>query len=336
MRSHLSSFLLLLSSLVTVLPGNATLVPNLDLDSLCNQADLIVVGGVVDVRRGGETTISVQGQSMEAPSMSAELTVQSVLKGKVANSKFTFKFPLPPPPAGVIMRGQFGIFFFRESKSGIEILDPYHPHVVAVPGARGTRGTCLDQVTAELAHAVASAGAPAQTRREAVEALSTVRTPAATTALTTAAHDRDAGPRVLAMAALLARGDISWLDPAADILLSREQRLDAYLVWRLTTAIEFGVKDPKAIPTLTRLLHAREVSGRRTAAACLRNTRDKAAIGPLGEALSDSDDEVVYQAVFGLAEITGNLEWGPPPFEEFKKERAKYVAYWREWAKSRK
>ena len=178
MRSDLSSFLLFLSSLVAVLPGNAAVVPNLDLDSLCSQGDLIVVGAVADVHREGETTINIQGQSVEALSMSAELSAQKVLKGKLANPRVTFKFFIPPPSGyGGMARGQFGVFFLRESESGPEILDPYHPYVVALPGAPGTSGTCLDQVTAELAYVVASAAAPARARREAVEALRTLHTP---------------------------------------------------------------------------------------------------------------------------------------------------------------
>jgi hypothetical protein len=336
MRSHLwSLFLLFSSSLVSALPGNATLVPNLDLDSLCNQGDLIIVGLVADVRREGETTINVQGQSMEAPSMSAELNVQRVLKGKVANSRLTFKFLLPPPPAGLIVRGQFGIFFFRESESGIEILDPYHPHVVAVPGAPATSGSCLDQVTAELANVVASAAAPPRAKREAVEALRSLRTSAAALALTTAARDADPGTRTLAIAALLERGEMVWLDPAAKILLSQERGVDAYPVWRLTTAVE-GVEDPKAIPTLYRLLHAPDATVRRAAAAALRSTRDAAAIGPLTEALWDNDREVQYQAVIGLAEITGVTgEWAPAT-DTFLKDPQRYLDHWREWADSRK
>jgi len=314
-----------------------TLVPNLDLGSLCKHADVIVVGVVVDVRGEGDTTVNVQGQSVEAPSMSAELSVQRVLKGQVGGPKLSFKFALRPPPAGVIVRGQFGIFFFRQCESGIEILDPYHPQVVALPGGPRAAGACLDQVTAELAHVVGSPPVPVAARREAVEALTTLRTPAATAALQAATRDRDVGPRVLAIAALLARGDMSWLGPAASILLSHEQGMDPYLVWRLATVIEGRVRNPNAIPTLVRLLHAPDAMVRRAAVGALRNTGDAAAVGALVEALSDSDDGVVYQAVFGLAEITGDLDHGPGAQEEFKgKQKENYVNYWRNWAKGRK
>jgi hypothetical protein len=338
MRSDLSSFLLFLSSLVAVLPGNAAVVPNLDLESLCSQGDLIVVGAVADVHREGETTINIQGQSVEALSMSAELSAQKVLKGKLANPRVAFKFFIPPPSGyGGIARGQFGVFFLRESKSGPQILDPYHPYVVALPGAPGTSGACLDQVTAELAYVVASAAAPPRAKREAVEALRSLRTSAAALALTTAARDADPGTRTLAIAALLERGEMAWLDPAARILLSQERGVDAYPVWRLTTAIEGRVKDPRAIPTLVRLLHATDVVVRRAAAAALRNIGGTEAIGPLTEALGDSDDQVVWTAILGLALTTGDLHHGPGAEEEFNgKQKETYVNYWRNWAKSQR
>jgi HEAT repeat protein len=191
-------------------------------------------------------------------------------------------------------------------------------------------------VTAELAHVAGSAEAPLRARREAVEALSTLRTFAATTALQAATRHRDAGPRALAIAALLQRGDMAWLGPAASILLSHEQGVDPYLVWRLATAIEASVKDPKAIPTLVRLLHAPEVPVRRAAAAALRNTRDPAAIGPLTEALDDSDRDVRYQGVIGLAEITGADSQWAPAYDTFLNNQGRYLTYWRDRAKSRK
>ena len=334
MRSSLAFFLLSLLTLMEPSVAGATLVPNLDLESLCDRADLIVVGLAADVRRQSETTIGGQAQGMEGPSMTAELDVERVLKGKFADSKLSFKFTLPAAPAGAIVRGQFGIFFFREAKTGIEILDRYHPYVVAAPGAPITVGTYLDQVTAEIAYAATSEVVPPQGRRDAIEALRTLPSPAATSALRTAALAGDAGTRMSALAALLARGDIKYLDQAVSALLSAEQGANEFLVWRLSSSLEFGVRDPKAIPALVRLLRSRYAPARRAAAAALRNTHDGAAIKPLTQALNDNDSEVQYQAVIGLAEITGApSEWSPAT-ATFDKDPKKYLDHWREWAKT--
>jgi len=332
--------LTVLCSAVTlaVSPCSTTLVPHLDLPRLTDASDLIVVGRVTTVQRDGETVVYLQGQALAASSWSAEVEVERTLKGKIAGSEVRFNFPVPRAPVGYRGAdvGQFGVFFLRQAENAYQILDPYHPFLVAAPAAPHTEGTPLDQVTAEVAHVFDWPGATGQSRREAVEVLRTLDTPPATAALKTAARDPDPGPRVLAVAALLERGDMAWLDPAASILLSHEQGVDPYLVWRLATAIEASVKDPRAIPTLVRLLHAPEVPVRRAAAAALRNTRDPAAIGPLTEALDDSDREVRYQGVIGLAEITGaDSEWSPA-YGTFANNEGRYLTYWRDWTKSRK
>ena len=95
------------------------------------------------------------------------------------------------------------------------------------------------------------------------------------------------------------------------------------------------IREPSAVPTLSDLVGAANVNIRRGAAAALRNTQDRAAIKPLARALNDTDPEVQYQAVIGLAEITGApSEWSPAS-ETFEKAPQLYLDYWREWAKSR-
>jgi len=73
---------------------------------------------------------------------------------------------------------------------------------------------------------------------------------------------------------------------------------------------------------------------RRAAAAALRHTQADGAIGPLSMALEDSDREVRYQAVLGLATITGQNEWSPT-LDQFEREEQHYLSYWREWVKTR-
>jgi HEAT repeat protein len=78
------------------------------------------------------------------------------------------------------------------------------------------------------------------------------------------------------------------------------------------------------------------VNLRRGASAGLRNTRDPAAVEPLTRALHDSDRDVQYQAVIGLAEITGTTgEWAPG-YGLFLRAPERYVNHWQEWAKERK
>jgi hypothetical protein len=318
----------------------ASLVPQLDLSALVDTSDLIVVGAVTEVRQGERSTITVQGQSVPALSMTTTLDIESVLKGKLANSRVSFQFFLPLWPVGYrgIPPGQFGVFFLRQASGGWQLLDGYHPYVVAAPGRPGTGGTYLDNVTAELANALSSPQTSIGTKRDAVEALGTLTTPAASAALEAAAEGGQVAPRALAMTALLERGKGEWIEAAAIFLASSERGLDPYVLWRLSGAIEIielRLRDPKPIPALVPLLHVSNVTVRRAGAAALRNTHNAAATDPLIDALQDSDLEVQYQAVIGLAEITGTTgEWAPGS-ELFRQDPGRYVDHWREWAKSR-
>jgi hypothetical protein len=267
------------------------------------------------------------------------LVVEKMLKGRGAATRVEFTFLLPEMPTGyaAIVRGQFGVFFLRKNEAGYEILSPYYPFVVAAPGAPKRAGTLIDQVTRELEHVLAPSESPPEIRRRAVSALDTVRTPLAGAVLKHVAQRHDSDIRVQAIVALLARGDIDLLEAGASIMLSSGQDTDQNLVNQLAHAVGLGVKDPKATPVLVRLLRAPKANVRRGAASALRNIGGNEAIAPLSVALEDSDDEVVWTAIMGLAEITGDLDHGPGAQEEFKgKQKENYVRYWRNWAKARK
>lgn len=322
-------------ALTAVLPAGATIVPSLDLPALAADSDLIAVGRVSAVHQKGWTTVHLTGgASVPARSMFAQLDVEKALKGQLDGRTIRFVFSFPDVPIGYagIRPEQFGVFFLRKSENGYAIVDPYHPFVGAVRGTPGVQGSLLDQITAEVARVLTSPETSAESRWEAVRALETAQTPLTTDALKTAARDNALLPRVWAMAALLERNDTSVLATAADLLLSPNQ--DRNLLGHLAYAVE-RVKDPKAVPILTRLLRSTDVNVRRGAAAALRNTLDKGAIGPLTKALSDSDPQVRYSGVIGLAEITGQMNEWAPAYETFLKDQQRYLTYWNNWARSR-
>jgi HEAT repeats len=342
MRISRAMLLICLYSLLTLTADvAASLVPDLNLAELATGSDLIAVGQVVAVRDEGPTTVSFQGSLLTARSFVARLKVQTILKGQSKSSRISVRFSLPQAPIGYrgIPSDQFGVFFLRQADDDYEIFDPYHPFVVAAQGAPRTDGAPLELVTAELAYVFVSPQSTAQTRRGSVEALRTLQTPAATAALRLGARETDINTRLLAVSALIERGDISFLRSAVQALVSPSRSLDPYLAYRLARAIEFGVtkfgvNEPEGICELTPLLAASDVRTRRAAAGALRSTRAHGAIGPLTKALMDSDREVQYQAVIGLAEITGGpTEWSPA-YDTFLKDQKRYLDHWRDWAKS--
>ena len=69
---------------------------------------------------------------------------------------------------------------------------------------------------------------------------------------------------------------------------------------------------------------------RQAAAHALRDTRSQRALAALILGLYNSDFEVRYYAVIGLAEITGTPQWRPLE-SDFKARESEYLTYWKSW-----
>lgn len=141
--------------------------------------------------------------------------------------------------------------------------------------------------------------------------------------------------RLSVASALLARNDTAGLAIAVDVLLAPRPLVPDHILHNLTYAISEGVQAEEAIPALTRLLGAADPRTRRAATAALRRTGSYAALTPLLSALRDSDLEVRYYAVVGLAEITGQLDWRPN-MDAFESDQSRYLSYWLKWGRQQR
>lgn len=226
------------------------------------------------------------------------------------------------------------MFFLRAvSQQGYEVLNPYHPFVIALPDAPATsEGSALGRVIAEIAHVLNSPLTPQEDRKRAVGILAWVESSADEAALKKASQTLDGPVRLHIAAALLRRNDITLLDLAEKVLTSPPQGAETGILSKLAYAIRDGVTDSRAVPALMRLLGSKEVFVRQSAAAALRHVGDETVIEPLSKALQDGAREVRYQAVLGLATVTGQSDWSPS-LDLFIKEEQRYLTYWREWAK---
>jgi hypothetical protein len=317
--------------------ATASLVPALILENLTRDADLIVAGEIRAVREETPTTIDINGFSTPARHLAAELRVYRTIKGKFDQPSLSFQFFLPEvsPIYEDIVAGQFGLFFLRaERQRQYTVLDPYHPSVVASPDAPTVTGNNFDRVVAEVAGVLTSMTTSVEQRRQAIDVLNKVKTPTATQVLRKAANESNTTVRLEAVAALLLRNDISSLDVAEDALLRLPQTDRDPTLQKIAFALKDGVQDLRAIPSLTRLLRAADVQTRRAAASALRHTGVTNAIEPLSNALEDSDREVRYHAVMGLALITKDYEWGTA-LDRYEANEDHYLNHWRAWAKTR-
>lgn len=309
-------------------------LPALDLEVLTNEANQIVVGQVVAVWEIEPTTVEMHGQSIRAIRMGARLRGDRVIKGQSDQPVLHFEFLVTDFSSYArILPKQYGMFFLRlKAPQQYLVSNPYYPFIVASPNPLVSEGSVFDKVVAEVAHVLRLNVSRAE-RSQAIEALKNVRLESATLALRRAASDPDTSLRLQAIAALLWRNDISSLDTAVSVLLNPSPSAERQLLANLAASVE-GIKDPRAIPLLTNLIAARDTLTRRAAASALRHTAATSALKPLSTALKDPDREVRYQAVIGLAEITGQYEWGPS-IELFQRDEQRYLAHWREWAKTR-
>jgi HEAT repeat protein len=94
-----------------------------------------------------------------------------------------------------------------------------------------------------------------------------------------------------------------------------------------------GLKDWRAVPALKRLLDTNDQRIIKGVVIALRQSGSADALEPLARLLTNSDEQVRYYAVVGMGEITRQDEW-TPAFDEFQKNEAKYLSYWRDWATS--
>lgn len=306
-----------------------------NVSALIRDADLIVIGRTVSVSEKGAEQLNISGSLLRVRRMVAELSVNNTLKGRLINSHVWFAFFVSDQRAfKMVPSAQFAMFFLRQIGQEYVVLDPYYPFIVALPSGPGSEGNVSDAVVGQLLHVLTAPVASKTQRLDAIDALDTINTPNSTRALQRTFRSQDSTSKLLAGAALLRRNEITPLKVITATLVEDPTSVSESMLWKLSIAIENGVKDPRAIPGLSRLLRARDVRVRRAAAAGLRHTGAMDAISALSQALKDSDRDVRYQAVIGLAEITGQYEWGPS-IDLFQRDENRYLTHWKSWAKTK-
>ncbi len=308
----------------------------LDLDDLASKAQLIVVGEVTSVREDGRTLVETSTAKVPARIMAGELRIDRVLKGPSGQQLLSFRFFLPEVFIGFRGIGlhSYQVFFFQNSGDTYEFVSPYYPSVITIRDAPTSGESPLVRVVNQVGAVLYSATSSEAQKQEATYVLRRSKSPAAVKVLRQALKVKERNVQLDAAAALLERNDISGLPLAEGALLDPPGSTPDHILHNLRFGIAEGVKDETAIPTLSKLLFAGIPETRRAAASALWHTHSSSAIHPLGEALDDSDFEVRYYAVVGLAEITGQSEWRPN-MDDFLSDQQRYLQHWKDWARSR-
>src|SRR5438270_5052757 len=265
----------------------------LDVTGLTDRADLIIVGQVTGVNDQSVASKADVNGATPADGLVASLRVKRVIKGSVEASggqQSLLSVEMPHQGKRGVGVGTTGVFFLTQTPSHTyTVVDSDNPYVPAKEPSPANTGDALDRVAAEVAGVLESKEASIYDRKDAIFALRGVKTDTATTALRRAARDENAEVRLLGMVTLLGNGDLSVLGKFADMLLNAPSEIPApYTAENLSGALR-SLDNPEAVPTLARLLHARNAGVRRNAAMGLRHIGTAAVITPLSGALDDSD-----------------------------------------------
>jgi len=310
-------------------------VPALDLDHLTEEANLVVTGEVSAVRDVGSTQIKINSQDILCRVEIGTLKVDQVLKGESSTPQLIFQYYMPRQYVGwkTPTINSHAVFFFKTATAGkYTFTDNYYPSVPTVSGVPIAGTSPIDRVIGAISAVLTSDRTSANEKANALFTISRSQSAASTQALRSALNSPDGQIRITAASALLERNDTIGLSSLREFLLNTPN-IPQNLLVNLSYVIGERLRDSKAIPDLTALLRSNSPQIRKVAASGLVHTHSQDAIGPLIGVLSDSDTEVRYYAVIGLAEITGQLSWRPSR-EEFGVNESKYLKHWQEWAEA--
>jgi hypothetical protein len=307
----------------------------MDVPALVRDAKVIAVGEVTDISAEVAQVSQFEG-CPSAHLMQGRLRVLRVLKGDAVDELMFKFFRSNLENCGLIgvNKGEFGLFFFRESEGGLILAGPEYPTIIAGRGPCLTAGEPLERVAGEFACVIQSPTSTIFDLISALRMLDLVPGPSATEALERAARELHPPFDLLAAIGLVARNDLSALPLVEEgartsptVVIADEGQTIFEYHWGRDLE---GIKDPAAIPALARMLTFDDSLIRQGAVRALRNTESEAALEPLSKALDDSDFWVRWEAVMALATITHQKEWYPF-YDQFKENEQLYLDHWKAW-----
>ncbi|MBP6820732.1 MAG: HEAT repeat domain-containing protein [Acidobacteria bacterium] len=314
--------------------ATSEIIPGLYLVQLTSDSDLIVVGQTAVLTEEKRERLTEQGHSFDVVRYVSKLKLNRLIKGKTDDSLITVQFLSVPTRSYILpTSGRVALFFLRKvDEKRYEPVEPYYPFLAAISNTPKVEKTDLDRVVGEVGQALEYQNASETDKRVAIVALGSVDTEAAKQPLRRISNGNNISLQIAACAALFGLNDVSQMSIAERLLLNPPKNVPVSMIQKLSSSLA-RVKDPTAIPFFSRLLAGGDIQTRRNAAMALRNTGDVQAIIALTVTLMDSDTEVRYQGVMGLATITKQWEWAPA-YDIYSSNEQRYLKYWREWAKN--
>jgi hypothetical protein len=318
----------------------ATGVPNFTIERVTEEASLILVGDIAEVKElGVAPPLQFRGQWLQGNAYSVDISVRRTIKGPILDH-ITVTYTLPTVFNGYrgLQTGTRIVFLSGQGKT-VRLANPYYPDFPAVPDTVASETPSLDPAGSVLREMLRVLESPEASTSDKYQILGiddalpadgkTVG--ALRRALTSSRDDPEFAEKV--QGELIRFGDISELPNIANLLLEGTATQSGR-EWLLYTTGNH-LKAPQAVPALRSLLRAPDDSVREAATQALWHINDRSTIDLLIKSLDDPDEKVRFYAVRGLSDIVNEVGWGGPSESEFHDHQQKYGTHWKEWANSR-
>ena len=312
-------------------PG--TIKAPLDVSSLTGSADVVCKGKVVDLFEEGRVQYLVGDAPMTFRRMVAFFHVDRVHKGTLSRPDIEIEFLDADVPSSLERLGrlEYALVFLRRKKARCQfahITTSKMPIGLEPISALKERASPLSNIRNALIRSLDDANEDVVLA--AIEQLGKLKGTQSRVALQPLAVARDPIRRGAAIAALLNGGDVTQVDPAvrvADAL--PEHPLREHIKGSIYSAVA-ALRDPAATGALLRAVRRKDRRLRYAAVRALRNIRSERTVPLLMKTLDDTDEDVRYQALMALADVTGRPEWGTA-IDAFRRDEATYIGRWKAW-----
>ena len=339
-------------------PAHGRVMPGISVQNLTNDADVIVIGEVVDVHIIAPAKIGIaNGETLPAELTSATVRVDQVLKGGDVGPSIEIEYLHNPnweqgPITGGLSPKTYQMVFLKRSSGKYAFADLAYPSL-PLPRERVSgmplppTGDAYSAVLLLLAGTLFAPNVPGQERISALFNLtiSDDHTPYLTeivrTALNSSAASADPDFRDALVAALVRRKDATVLPELQIELLTPGpgERLNSR--GNLIFALQ-AIDGKISVPILARALTLPDGELRQDAARALQNVGSGApqeAVDALLSALDDPDRDVQFYVMQSLGYLNQELYWRPhttDPKEDFGNPSwSECVDHWRQFATSR-
>jgi hypothetical protein len=336
-KSHRCWFVILTIALLHTAPISlATALPHLKIPELVAQSEVVVVADVSRPEQLGRTGILFNGQLLPGERYKVEVHRLYTLSGSCPDN-FAVMFELPDSGVGYIAPRQgTRMLFLKRAGEGETFVptNPYYPDLPAVrtpPNELQGQETAL-QVITELGAVIASPDASSEDKVIILGhsyAIPDDNNGFTKHLLSGVQNTTDTDVRSRIRGILLSRNEISELPNVCDALL--QGNLPAHEKELLLGGIRHKLTNQDAAPQLARLLQSPDPEVKEIGAQALWHTASASSVPVLAKLLDDENRDVRCFAMRGLADATGQAQWGPGP-AACEGNEAKYRQHWHDWA----